>query len=215
MPDDKRGREKQARDADRRQRERDVAAELERWHETEPTVDAEDLGDAEAGLEGVAFPTTGTEIVAEIGDRTLETPDGKRAVSELIPDLDDGKYDSADAVRARLQRLTVAATITRITEAADALPETDLTGSQRTAYERTFLELKNVDAVDADEGIAVVGDWILAAIREDERLPDSRGVRRRAADYCRDQGYQVGNNEWLGVRAGPGAPGGMRRLLRR
>jgi len=102
MPDDKRGREKQARDADRRQRERDVAAELERWHETEPTVDAEDLG-----------------------------------------------------------------------------------------------------------------DWILAAIREDERLPDSRGVRRRAADYCRDQGYQVGNNEWLGVRAGPGAPGGMRRLLRR
>ena len=43
MPDDKRGREKQARNADRRQRERAIATELDRMADPEPPIDETEL----------------------------------------------------------------------------------------------------------------------------------------------------------------------------
>jgi len=94
MADDRNGREKQARDADRRQRRRDVDAELERGDEQEPPDAAEPADDA---------------------------------------------------------------------------------------------------------GVRAIGDWTVERIRENRKLPTSRDVRRRAATFCRANGYQVRTDEWLGI----------------
>jgi len=44
-----------------------------------------------------------------------------------------------------------------------------------------------------------MGDWIVEQIREKEKKPGSRAVRREAAKFCRANGYEVRNDEWLGV----------------
>lgn len=198
MADDKSGRDKQARDVDKRQRERDLAAELERGDETEPPVDESELGELESELETLEYPATGSEVVAAVGDREVASTDGTYTVAELIPDVDDQAFDSPSDVRVRVQRPTVAAAMKRVVEASGALPE-DLRGSQREAYEKTFRALKSVDADDDDRGIRVVRDWILERIRDDGTLPGSRAVRREAASFCRENGYEIRNDEWLGV----------------
>ena len=199
MADDKNGREKQARDADRRQRERDINAELERGDEPEPPVEATELNDLESKLESLEFPATGTKIVATIGDRVIESDDGSYTIEELVPETDEEMFDSPDAVRVQVQRPTVAAAMKRVIEASKTLPNTDLPWSQRKAYEMTFQELKAIDADDDDEGIQAISDWIVERIRNKKKLPGSRDVRRQAAKFCRANGYQVRNDEWLGI----------------
>jgi hypothetical protein len=195
MADDKRSREKQARDADRRQRERDVAAQLERQDETEPPIDEADLGGVTAALEPLSFPATGATVVETAGERAV---DDEHAVADLVPDTDRVEFDSLEAVRARVQRPTVAAAMKRIVEAAGAVRD-DLERSQREAYERTLRALEAIDAADDDEGISVVTDWLVERIREDGTLPSSRRVRKRAAEFCRSNGYTVRDDEWLGA----------------
>lgn len=199
MADDKRGREKQSRDANQSQRERDMEMAVERGDEPEPPVPEELLDDIEADLDAVAFPATGAEVVAAVGDRTVETAAETYTLEELLPDADAETFDSPDAVRVRVQRPTVATAMKRITEAADDIRDAELSGSQRNGYERTFRELRAIDAVDEDEGIPVVADWIIEQLREDRALPSSRSVRREAAKYCRANGYEVRNDEWLGI----------------
>ncbi|MBX0293752.1 hypothetical protein [Haloarcula nitratireducens] len=199
MADDKSGRDKQARDAERRQRERDVVAELERGDETEPPVDPAELDDFEAALDAVEFPATGSDVVAAVGDRTLTEGGESYTVEELVPDTDEERFSSTAAVRMRVQRPRIAAAMKRIVEASDSLPNVDLGTSQREAYEKTFRELKAIDEDDEDEGIRVIGDWIVERIHEKEKLPGSRDVRRQAAKFCRKNGYSVRNDEWLGV----------------
>jgi hypothetical protein len=199
MADDKNGREKQAENADRRQREHDIDAELERGDEPEPPVEAVALDDFESELESLEFPTTGTRIVAAVGDRVIESDDGSYTVEELLPETDEETFDSPDAVRVQVQRPTVAAAMKRVIEASKTLPNTDLPWSQRKAYEMTFQELEAIDADDDDEGIQSVSDWIVERIRDKEKLPGSRDVRRQAAKFCRANGYQVRNDEWLGI----------------
>lgn len=199
MADDKNGREKQARDADRRQRERDVRAELERQDETEPPIDDEDLEKIAEPLDDLDYPATGAEIVATVGDRRVESEERTYAIEELVPETDAAVYDSPASVRVRLQRPTIATAMKRIVEASDEIRDADLGRSQRAAYEKTFRELEAIDAVDEDEGIRVIADWIVERIREDKRLPGSRDVRREAAIYCRANGYEIRNDEWLGV----------------
>jgi hypothetical protein len=104
MADDKSGRDKQARDAERRQRERAIATEIERGDEIEPPVDAEKLRDFEADLEGLEFPATGAEIVAAIGDREIESIERSYAIEELVPETDEETFDSPAAVRVQVQR---------------------------------------------------------------------------------------------------------------
>lgn len=197
MADDKNGREKQAHDVDRRQRERDVATELERGDETEPPVDSTELADSE--LESLEFPATGTDVVAAIGDREVESDDGSYTVEELVPKTDAETFDSPSAVRVRVQRPTVAAAMKRVVEASETLPNTEVGESQREAYEKTFRELKAIDADDDDEGIQAISDWIVERIRDKEKLPGSRAVRRQAAKFCRANGYEIRNDEWLGI----------------
>lgn len=199
MPDDKRGREKKARDADRRQRERDVAAELERWDETEPPVDESALGELDAELDALTYPATGSDVVAAFGDREVDSGEGTRAVEELVPDADAETFDSPEAVRRRVRRPTVAEAMKRVVEASEDVRDEEIAGSKRTAYEKTFRALAAIDADDDDEGVRVVADWIVERIREEGRLPDSRAVRKRAAKFCRKHGYEVGNDQWLGV----------------
>jgi hypothetical protein len=197
MADDKAGREAQARSAERRQREREIAAELERGDEAEPPLDAADFVDFEEALEFLTYPATGGEVVAAVGDRTIKATDRTYTVEELLPETDVETFDSPAAVRVRVQRPTVAATMKRIVEAVDG-SGVAFGGSQRDAYEKTLDELESIGA-DDDEGVQVVGDWIVERIRDDDTLPGSRAVRRRAAKFCRANGYQVRDDEWLGI----------------
>ena len=199
MGDDKSGREKQARDADRRQRERAIDAELARGDEPEPPVEPSVLASFESELETVEFPASGAEIVASVGDRELESVDGNYTLAELVPETEDESFDSPAAVRVQVQRPTVAAAMKRVIEASHTLPERELPWSQRKAYETTFEELKAIDADDDDEGIQAISDWIVERIRDKQKLPGSRDVRREAAKFCRENGYEVRNDEWLGI----------------
>jgi hypothetical protein len=199
MGDDKSGRDKQAQNANRRQRERAILTELERWDETEPAVDERELGDLESELGELPFPATGAEIVDAVGDREIEEEGVSFTLAELVPETDEEEFDAPETVRVRVQRPTIAAAMKRVVEACATVPQVDLGGSQREAYEKTFRALKAIDADDDDEGIQVIADWIVERIHEKEKLPGSRDVRRQAAKFCREQDYQIRNDEWLGV----------------
>ncbi|WP_436923892.1 DUF5789 family protein [Halosimplex amylolyticum] len=199
MPDNREGRDKQALDEENRQRMRAMLEELERGDETEPPVEERELDVLDEELETVEFPATGLEVVEAVGYHEVETPEGSYDVAELVPSTEEETFDSPEAVRMRVQRPTVAAAMKRVVEATGTLDDAGVWGSQREAYERTFRELKAIDAVDDDEGIAVMADWIVERIEEKEKLPGSRDVRRQAAKYCRQNGYEVRNDEWLGV----------------
>nr|WP_245545329.1 hypothetical protein [Halomicrobium katesii] len=69
MADNKSGRDEQADNADRRQRERDILTALERNDETEPPVDERALGELETELDTLSFPATAREVVEAVGDR--------------------------------------------------------------------------------------------------------------------------------------------------
>lgn len=199
MADDKNGRENQAQNEERRQRERAVSEYLERSGEPEPPMDDETLDEVEAGLEAVSFPATGSEVVAAVGDHEVESSDGTYALSQLLPDADEETFEEPEEVRSRVARPTIAAAMKRIVEAIDEVPNRELGRSQRDAYVRTFQELQAIDAVDEDDGIPVIADWIVERVRQKDDLPGSRDVRRRAAKYARGEGYSVRNDEWLGV----------------
>jgi len=199
MPDRKEGREKQARDRENRQRRREILTELERGDETEPPVDGDDLDDLGAQLETMSFPATGSEVVEAVGSHGVESAEGTHDVAELIPRTATETYESPEAVRMRVQRPTVAAAMKRVVEVADEYQSAAFGSSQYEAYERTLRELKAIDADDDDEGVEVLADWLVERIRETETLPGSREVRRRAAEFCRSNGYEVRDDEWLGV----------------
>ncbi|QPV62361.1 hypothetical protein I7X12_16700 [Halosimplex litoreum] len=199
MPDRKEGRDKQARDRENRQRRREIIEELERWEETEPPLDDSELDELDAELASVTFPATGADVVEAVGDRAIDSAEGTHDVAELVPRTETDTYEGPEAVRARVQRPTVAAAMKRVVEAADDHQSAEFGSSQYEAYERTLRELKAIDADDDDEGVEVIADWLVERIRERETLPGSRDVRRRAADFCRSNDYEVRNDEWLGV----------------
>jgi hypothetical protein len=107
MGDTKRGREKQAADEDRRQRERDLAESLARSDESEPPDEAiEDaLGDLSGALDGHDYPATAAELREAYGEREVGTIDGRVPLRTVFDGVDDETYASADEVRARLLRL--------------------------------------------------------------------------------------------------------------
>jgi len=199
MPDDKRGREKQARDADRRQRARAIAAELERMAETEPPVATDALDDFETALDDVAFPATGSEVVEAVGDRTIASEAGLAHVAELVPETETEAFAVPADVVARVQRPTIAEAMKRIVEANATVSNDRLDDSRRKAYEKTLRELKAIDADDDDEGVQVISGGLFEQITETEKPPDSRAVRRKAATFCRENGYEIRNDEWLGI----------------
>lgn len=199
MADDKNGREKQAQDAEKRQRERELATELERGDESEPPIESTELAAFEGDLEALSFPATGAQIVDAVGDRVIEAVAETYTVDELIPETEAETFESPAAVRTRIQRPTIAAAMKRVVDAAASYQSMDLSGSQWDAYEKTFQALNDIDADDDDEGIQVISEWIVERVHDKRKLPGSRDVRRQAAKFCRKNGYQVRNDEWLGI----------------
>ena len=118
------GRDKQARDAERRQNERETATERERGDEMEPPVDGEELVAFEAALDGLIFPATGAEVVPTVGNHRIESVEGSYRIEDLVPDTDEETFDSPGAVRVQVRRPTVAAVMQRIVETSEALPNT-------------------------------------------------------------------------------------------
>jgi hypothetical protein len=198
MGDNKAGRDDQADDADRRQRERDLATELERMDETEPPVEKARLDPVEEELGAVSFPASSSEVRAAVGDHTVESAAGTYTIGDLVPET-GVTFDSPAAVRVRIQRPTVAAAMKRVVEASAAVQGVSLGTSQREAYEKTFRSLAAIDADDDDEGIDAVADWIVEKTRDKGTLPASRRVRKEAAKFCRSNGYEVRDDQWLGA----------------
>lgn len=199
MADDKQGREKQARDATRRQQRRDIETDLERMDEPEPPIEDEELYLFEERIEPLRFPATGKAVVEAAGEHELTTEEDTYTVRELIPESERHQYESRQAVRAQVQRPTVAGAMKRIVEASDQLEEVSQRKTRQNAYEKTLRALKTIEADDEDEGIRVVTDWILEQINEDGHLPSSREVRQRAAEFCRDNDIPISDNDWLGA----------------
>lgn len=198
MADDKQGRDKQAHDAADRRWERDIAQELERMDETEPPVNDADL-DFRGELEALDFPATGREVLAAVGDRQVDAVERTYTVAELVPDTDAVTYESPGVIATRVRRPTVAAAMKRVLEASRSLPDGKLGGSQWEAYEKTFRALAAIDTSDDDEPVEAVTAWILDQISDEKMLPGSRAVRREAANYCRENGYEIRTDEWLGI----------------
>ncbi|MEF8851840.1 MAG: hypothetical protein V5A28_05395 [Haloarculaceae archaeon] len=199
MADTKNGREDQAQDAENRQRERAVLEALERGDEPEPPVAEADLGDRETALEAVEFPATPKDVVETVGDRVVDSPDGTYTVAELLPESETVAFETPEAVRTRVERPTVAASMKRVVEASEGLKDRDRLGSQYRAYEKTLVALADIDADDEDEGVAVVTDWIVEQITEKGTRPGSRRVRKRATKFCRERGFEVRDDQWLGA----------------
>lgn len=199
MADDKQGREDQARSADRRRQARDIAEQLERGDETEPPIEATELEYFEGTLESLSFPATGAEIVERVGDHTIETTDNEYSVADLVPDDEAVAFEEPAVVRTRVQRPTVARALKTILEASTAAASAQLQGSQWEAYEKTLRTLARIDADDDDEGIQVITDWIVERLEEKGKLPGSRAVRKRAAEFCRSNGYEIRDDQWLGA----------------
>lgn len=95
--------------------------------------------------------------------------------------------------------MTVESAIRRIRDADDTRTKTDDRERQYENYRKTLLALEDVDADDDDEGIAVVTDWIVEVIETTGERPSSRAVRQRATEFCRNNGYAVSDNSWLGA----------------
>lgn len=199
MADNKSSRDKQAHDEERRQMKRDQDEAQRRMGEPEPPIDEADLADIETELDELEYPATGADVVEAVGDEVVESVDTSYRVEELVPDTDAEAFESPSEVRGRVQRPTVAASVKRIVESVDTFQHSEFGESQREAYEKTLRELRGIDADDDDEGVYVVTDWIVEQIRDKEKIPSSRAVRKRAAKFCRENGYEVRNDEWLGA----------------
>ena len=90
--------------------------------------------------------------------------------------------------------------IGRITEAeAEASIHEDDREQQHEVYEKTFRALEDVTPDDDDEGVTVVTEWIIERIQTTEERPSSRAVRQRAREFCRTNGYEIGDDDWLGA----------------
>lgn len=196
MADNKNGRDKQALDEAKRQQKREMVAELERMDETEPPVPESDLDELKEELDGVAFPATGAELVAAVGDVPVYE---EYVAADLIPETENDRYETPGAVTAQVQRPTVAGAMKAVTEASETVPGIEFGRSQWDAYQKTLRALAAIDADDDDETVTMITEWIVERIEQKETLPGSRDVRRQAAKFCRAEGYEISNNDWLGV----------------
>jgi len=146
MADDRAGRDRQADDERRRQRQRAIETGLRRRNEAEPPVAPDVLADVETAVDRNSYLASAAAVVDAAGDREIETAEGTYALAELLPDPPEPTFDSPAAVRGRVERPTIAAATARIVEASRALDTPGVYGSQRDAYERTFRGLRAIDS---------------------------------------------------------------------
>jgi len=68
--------------------------------------------------------------------------------------------------------------------------------SRRTVYKKA---LKEAETVGGSEQMHALGVWIQNQIRDHQRLPSGREVRKRGAEMCRSNGHRVSTGSWLGA----------------
>ncbi|AKH97006.1 hypothetical protein HLASF_0507 [Halanaeroarchaeum sulfurireducens] len=107
MADDKQGRDEQADDEKRRQRERMQEEARTRADEEQPMrVDPnEQLGDLDEALKSHDYPATTNELVEAYGDYELETQDGKKSLEDVLSSTDVQIFDSGEDVHRRILEL--------------------------------------------------------------------------------------------------------------
>lgn len=107
MADDKDGRDKQADDQERRQRERMKEEALNRSDEEDPTLLSEEgqLGHLDGVLANLDYPVTTEELIDAYGDNEIVTQDGTETLEEVLTDTGNQTFDSPEDVRARIRDL--------------------------------------------------------------------------------------------------------------
>jgi len=95
--------------------------------------------------------------------------------------------------------MSVRSAMRRIRDADDSRTAADNREQQHEMYEKTLRALEDIDADDDDEGVAVVANWVVDRIEATGERPDSGAVRRRAREFCRNNGYEVPADSWLGT----------------
>lgn len=194
MGDTREGREDQAQDELERQQQRAVQEELDRWHETEPP---RELADA---LESLSYPVTADEVAETVGDYEVAVGDDEAIpVAEIVERSTVERFDSPDEARERIQKPSVAASLRRLRAASDDVGLGSEYRAKADTFEKTLRSLENIDADDDDEGVAAVTAWVVEHLDESGSLPKSRRVRNFAAAFCRERGYEVRDDDWLGA----------------
>jgi hypothetical protein len=193
MGDTKEGRDKQARDEQRRQMERATQEELERYHETEPPRELDDA------LEDLEYPAPAERVAEATEDYEVQTEANAIPVAEVVVESVRETFESSENVREKVQQPSVAASLRRLRDVSERTGLEDEFREREDVYRTTLRALEDVDADDDDEGVAAVTAWLVAEMRDEQRLPSSRNTRQRAAAFCRDRGYEIRDDSWLGA----------------
>jgi hypothetical protein len=69
-------------------------------------------------------------------------------------------------------------------------------GSRRNSYEKALQEVREIASKAAARALA---EWIKEEIQSREEFPSGREVRKRGAQLCRENGYEVSTGNWLGA----------------
>jgi len=194
MGDTREGREDQAQEELERQQRRAVQEELDRWHETEPPRELEDA------LESLSYPVTAEAVAEAVGDHEVTVGDGEAIpVAEIVERSTVEGFDSPEAARERIRKPSVAASLRRLRAVCDDAGLGSEYRAKEETFEKTLRALEDVDADDDDEGVAAVTAWVVEHLAETGSLPKSRRVRNYAAEFCRENGYVVRDDGWLGA----------------
>lgn len=85
----------------------------------------------------------------------------------------------------------------RIRDAGESVSGQESIQERMDVYMNTLEELDDLTPEDDDEGVTVVTQWIVDRMAERDEYPRSVDVRDRAAQYCRENGYEVPDGSWL------------------
>lgn len=193
MGDTREGRDKQGRDRERRDIERAVREELARWTEPEPP------DDVEAALRDVSYPADSERVADAVAGYEVATEEDAVPAAEVVRRSERGQFGSPREARLVLERPSVAAAMRRIEAASSRWDHREAFRERREAYEKTLRALEAVEGDDENEGVTAVAAWIVGELGETDSLPASRRVRKRAAAFCRENGYEVRDDSWLGA----------------
>jgi hypothetical protein len=185
--DTKDGREEVKRGIERAPRE-----ELARSHETEPPRELDDA------LEELECPAPAERVVGTAGEYEVQTDDDAIPVAEVVERSSCGRYESADDARMKLRRPSVAASLRRLEAVSQETGLREEFRERRDACERTPRARgrrgrRRGRGHRRRDGVGRRGD---AGQRGGPKL---RRARKRAAKFCRNNGYEVREDDWLGA----------------
>lgn len=87
-------------------------------------------------------------------------------------------------------------TIQDVFDVASQRQAKEKAGSRRDAYKKGIQEVRDIAGEAQAEELA---EWIENEIRQKERFPTAREVRKRGAKICRESGAEISTGSWLGA----------------